>query len=114
MKRTDRDRQTDPRQTDWPLEGYRADLGKILVQNPTEKPGDHVSASNIRGVSGRGASPGEVLVVVLVALVVAFLVVVKVVAKPLLRLLRRKPPPGPPQPPPGPPRTKLNKKLNKN
>ena len=45
-----------------------------------------------RVVSGRGANPGEVLVVVLVDLVVAFLVVVKVVAKPLLRLLTRKPP----------------------
>ena len=30
------------------------------------------SAFNIRVVSGRGASPGEVLVVVLVVLVVAF------------------------------------------
>ena len=31
-----------------------------------------VPASKLRGVSGRGASPGEVLVVVLLALVVAF------------------------------------------
>ena len=73
-----------------------------------------ISASNIRGVSGRGASPGEVLVVVLVALVVAFFLIVSVVALPLLLLLPRKPPPGPPKPPPGPPKTKLNKKLNKN
>ena len=59
-------------------------------------------AFNIRVVSGRVASPGEVLVVVLVVLVVAFYGVVEVVAKPLLTLLRRKPPPGPPKPPPGP------------
>ena len=57
------------------------------------------SASNIRGVSGRGASPDEVLEVILV---VAFWVVVKAVAKPLLRLFRRKPPPGPPKPSPKP------------
>ena len=34
--------------------------------------GHSLSASNIKGVSGRGVSPGEVLVVVLVVLVVAF------------------------------------------
>ena len=72
------------------------------------------SAFNIRVVSGRVASPGEVLVVVLVVLVVAFFLIVPVVALPLLLLLLRKPPPGPPKPPPGSPKTKLNKKLNKN
>ena len=59
------------------------------------------SAFNIRVVSGRVASPGEVLVVVLVVLVVAFFLIVPVVALPLLLLLR-KPPPGPPKPPPKP------------
>ena len=52
------------------------------------------SAFNKRVVSGRGASPGEVLVVVLVDLVVAFFLIVSVVALPLLLLLPRKPPPG--------------------
>ena len=66
-----------------------------------------------RVVSGRVASPGEVLVVVLVALVVAFFLIVSVVALPLLLLLPRKPPPGPPKPPPGPPKTKQNEKQNK-
>ena len=35
-----------------------------------------LSASNIRGVSRKGVSPGEVLVVVLVVLVVAFFLIV--------------------------------------
>ena len=70
-----------------------------LQDKKTQAPAQYVSASNIRGVSGRGVSPGEVLVVVFVVLVVAFLVVVKVVAKPLLRLLRRKPLHGPSKPP---------------
>ena len=43
-------------------------------------------ASNIRGVSGRDASTGEVLDVVLVVLVVAFFVIVSVVALRLLLL----------------------------
>ena len=61
-----------------------------------------MSAFNIRVVSGRVASPGEVLVVVLVVLVVAFFLIVSVVALPLLLLLFRKPPPGPPKPTPKP------------
>lgn len=54
-----------------------------------------------KGVSARGASPGEVLMVVLVALVVAFWIV-SVLALPLLSLLPRKPPSGPTKPPPKP------------
>ena len=69
---------------------------------------DYNSAFNIRVVSGRVASPGEVLVVVLVVLVVAFFLIVSVVALPLLLLLLRKPPTGPPKSPPGPQNEKQN------
>ena len=87
---------------------FEGALAEGLLNEPGEKSGYHFvdktwwSAFNIRVVSGRVASPGEVLVVVLAALVVAFFLIVSVVALPLLLLLPRKPPPGPPNPPPKP------------
>ena len=55
------------RRTFWPSESHLR--GERLYNS---KPGLIKSAFNIRVVSGRVASPGEVLVVVLVGLVVAF------------------------------------------
>ena len=56
------------------------DLHKKIGPQQDPKVWKQKSVSKIRGVSGRGASPGEVLAVVLVALVVDFQVVVIVVA----------------------------------